>query len=122
MRLDGRHYSPAVTERIVVVGGSATSFAMGSKMLSLLMDLKVSAKTINETTAKIGNELQQVRDEQAGHYGARPLTTPATKAEPPISLSCVEIDGGRMQTRTSGEGVGVHDPNWRENKNAGFFA
>ena len=80
MRLDGRRYSPAVTERIVVVGGSATSFTMGSKMLSLLMDLKVSAKTINETTAKIGNELQQVRDEQADNYDARPLATPATKA------------------------------------------
>ena len=121
MRLDGRRYSPAVTERIVVVGGTVTSFAMGSKMLSLLMDLKVSAKTINETTAKIGNELRQVRDEEADNYGARALTTPATKAEPPISLACVEIDGGRMQTRTPGEGAGVHNPHWRENKNAGFF-
>lgn len=121
MRLDGRRYSPAVTERIVVVGGSATSFTMGSKMLSLLMDLKVSAKTINETTAKIGNELQQVRDEQADNYDARPLATPATKAEPPISLACVEIDGGRMQTRTPCKGAGVHNPHWRENKNAGFF-
>ena len=89
MRLDGRRYSPAVTERIVVVGGSATSFAMGSKMLSLLMDLKVSAKTINETTAKIGDELAQIRDERADNYGDRPLTAPATKAEP-TNVSVIE--------------------------------
>ena len=90
-------------------------------MLSLLMDLEISAKTINETTAKIGNELQQVRDEQADDFRARPLTTPVTQAEPPLSLACVEIDGGRMQTRTPSRGPGVHAPHWRENKNAGFF-
>ena len=121
MRLDGKRYSPAVTERIVAVGGSATSFAVGSKMLELLMDLKVSAKTVNTTTITIGNEMADQRDERADAYQSRPLTQPVTAAEPPIAIACVEIDGGRMQTRTPGQGVGVHDPYWRENKNAGFF-
>jgi hypothetical protein len=121
LRLDGKRYSPAVTERMVAVGGSTTSFAVGSKMLELLMDLKVSAKTVNTTTVTIGNELTQQRDASADAYQARPLTQPATVAQPPIAIACVEVDGGRMQTRTPGQGVGVHDPHWRENKNAGFF-
>jgi hypothetical protein len=121
LRLGGRRYSPAVTERIVAVGGASTSFLVGSKMLMLLMDLKVSARTINATTAMIGSELEQQRNAQADAYRDRPLTQDATKSDPPIPLACVEIDGGRMQTRTPGQGVGVHDPHWRENKNAGFF-
>ena len=121
LRLDGKRYSPTVTERIVAVGGSSTSFAVGSKMLELLMDLQVSPKTVNTTTVTIGNELGQQRDELADAYQARPLPQPVTAAEPPIAIACVEVDGGRMQTRTPGQGVGVHDPHWRENKNAGFF-
>lgn len=85
------------------------------------MDLKVSPRTVNATTAMIGSELKQQRDEQADAYHDRPLTQPATKADPPIPIACVEVDGGRMQTRTAGQGTGVHDPHWRENKNAGFF-
>ena len=121
LRLDGKRYSPAVTERIVAVGGASTSFAIGSKMLELLMDLKISPRTVNATTAMIGNELGQKSNEQADAYCERPLTQPATQAEPPIAIGCVEVDGGRMQTRTVGRGTGVHDPHWRENKNAGFF-
>lgn len=121
LRLDGRRYSPAVTERIVAVGGAATSFAIGAKMLMLLMDLKVSARTINATTARIGSELEHERNAQADAYRDRPLTQAATQAATPIAIACVEVDGGRMQTRAPGQGVGVHDPHWRENKNAGFF-
>lgn len=46
---------------------------------------------------------------------------PPKVAEPPVDLAAVQIDGGRMQTRTAGRGPGVHDPHWRENKNAGFY-
>ena len=107
-----------MTERIVAVGGSSTSFAVGSKMLQLLMDLEVSPRTVNSTTAMIGTELEQQRNEQADAYRDRPLTQGATKADPPMAIACVEVDGGRMQTRTPGQGMGVHDPHWRENKNA----
>ena len=110
-----------MTERIVAVGGSSTSFAVGSKMLQLLMDLEVSPRTVNSTTAMIGTELEQQRNEQADAYRDRPLTQGATKADPPMAIACVEVDGGRMQTRTPGQGMGVHDPHWREKKNAGFF-
>jgi hypothetical protein len=90
-------------------------------MLKLLMDLTVSPRTVNSTTALIGSELAHHRDGQADAYRDRPLTKEATVADPPIGIACVEVDGGRMQTRTRGQGPGVHDPHWRENKNAGFF-
>ena len=105
----------------MAVGGSSTSFAVGSTMLQQLMDLKVSARTINATTGMIGAELEQQRHGQAEAYQDRPLTPGATQANPPIAIACVEVDGGRMQTRTPGQGTGVHDPHGRENKNAGFF-
>ncbi|MEM9660609.1 MAG: hypothetical protein AAF961_19765, partial [Planctomycetota bacterium] len=110
-----------MTERIVAVGGSSSSFTIASAMLQLLMGLKVSARTINATTAMIGGELQRRRDEQADAYQDRSLTQGAVQADPPIAIACVQVDGGRMQTRTPGQGAGVHDPHWRENKNAGFF-
>jgi hypothetical protein len=121
LKLDGKRYSPAVTERIVVVGGATTSYALGSKMLDLFLGLKVSAKTVSSTTALLGCELAEQRDAQAAAYQARSLTAPARRASLPIAVACVQVDGGRMQTRTPGQGVGVHDPHWRENKNAGFF-
>lgn len=108
-------------ERIVVVGGATTSYALGSKVLELCMGLEISAKTVSVVTAQIGCELAEQRDAQAVAYQARSLTAPTRRALPPIALACVEVDGGRMQTRTPGQGVGVHDPHWRENKNAGFF-
>lgn len=90
-------------------------------MLKLLADLPISPRTVNETTAKIGSELESYRDQQADAYLQRPLTAQPTFANPPVALACVQVDGGRMQTRTVGQGPGVHDPHWRENKNAGFY-
>ena len=52
-----------MTEPIVAGGGLAMSFVVGSKMLKLLTDLKVSARTINATTVTIGSELEQQREE-----------------------------------------------------------
>jgi hypothetical protein len=35
-------------------------------------------------------------------------------------LAAVFFDGGRMRTREPDQGQGVHQPHWRETKNAGF--
>lgn len=90
-------------------------------MLLLLMDFKVASRTVNNKTAKVGLELKAVRDEQTDTHLDRPFTQAPKVAAPPVSLAVVQVDGGRMQTRTAGCGRGVHDPHWRENKNAGFF-
>ena len=51
----------------------------------------------------------------------RPITASAKVADPAVSLAVAQVDGGRMQTRTMKRGCGVHDPHWRESKNAGLF-
>ncbi len=89
-------------------------------MFELLTDLVVSTRTINNKTILVGSELKEARDAMTDVHLARPITAPATVAEPAVSLAVAQIDGGRMQTRSVGRGSGVHDPHWRESKNAGL--
>jgi hypothetical protein len=110
-----------VVERIVVAGGLCKSFAIAAKLLGLLSDLPLSPRTVNETTLKIGQELERQRDAHAAQHQARPLPAPPTVAHPPVEIACIGVDGGRMQTRTPAQGPGVHQPHWRESKNAGFY-
>lgn len=121
LKLDGSDYSPAVLERVVSVGGTFGSFATAAKMFELLTDLKVSPRTINNKTILIGLEMKDARDAMTDAHLARPITTPAKVAQPAVSLAVAQVDGGRMQTRTVGHGSGVHDPHWRESKNAGLY-
>jgi hypothetical protein len=121
LRLDGSDYSPAVLERIVVAGGTFGSFAIAAKMFKLLTDLVIAERTINIKTIAIGTELAEARAAMTDTHLARPITAPAKIAEPAVSLAVAQVDGGRMQTRTVGRGSGVHDPHWRESKNAGLY-
>jgi len=86
-----------------------------------LTDLVVSKRTINNKTILIGGELKEARDTITDTHIARPITAPAKVAEPAVSLAVAQVDGGRMQTRTINRGSGVHDPHWRESKNAGLY-
>jgi len=70
---------------------------------------------------KIGTELAEDRDTRTAAYFAQGLPRTPQRPEMPIPLATVSIDGGRMQTRLDGGGVGVHDPHWRETKNALFL-
>jgi hypothetical protein len=121
LKLDGKGYSPAVHERIVAMGGTCGSFPIAAKMIELLTDLKVASRTVNHKTIEIGLELKQARDTAADAHKARPITAKAKVAEPRVQLAVAEVDGGRIQTRTIGLGSGVHDPHWRESKNAGLY-
>lgn len=121
LRLDGSDYSPAVLHRIVVAGGSFGSFKVAAEVFMLLTDLVVSDRTVRNKTIAIGGELANARAAMTDAHVARPLTHPPKVALPVVSLAVAQIDGGRIQTRTSGCGVGVHHPHWRESKNAGFY-
>lgn len=83
--------------------------------------ISISSRHLNNLTAKIGAELAEDRDARTGTYFDQPLPRTSHRPEMPIPLATVSIDGGRMQTRLDGGGVGVHDPHWRETKNALFL-
>ena len=89
-------------------------------MLDELGGISISGRHLNNLTVKIGAELAEARDARTAAYFDRPLPRIPRRAETPISLATVSIDGGRMQTRLDGASTGVHDPRWRETKNALF--
>jgi len=121
LKLDGRAYSPLVLERIVSAGGLAKSFDVAAKLLKLIGEIDVSSRQVNNLTVLVGEELARQRDRQTVAYADQPLPRTATRVEPIPQLACVEVDGGRMQTRTANQGPGVHAAHWRETKTAGFF-
>lgn len=121
LKLDGRAYSPLVLERIVSAGGLAKSFVVSAKLLKLIGEIDVSSRQVNNLTVMVGDELARNRDRHSAAYADQPLPRTATRVDPTPQLACVEVDGGRMQTRTAHEGPGVHKAHWRETKTAGFF-
>jgi hypothetical protein len=121
LALDGTSYSPQVLTKAVVASAHVSSYAIGSKLLEELAGISISSRHLNNLTAKIGAELAGDRDARSTAYFDQPLPRIPHRPEMPIHLATVSIDGGRMQTRLDGGGVGVHDPHWRETKNALFL-
>ena len=90
--------------------------------LEEVVGVKTSASQLQCITDEIGEELRRERDEQTNHYSAKPIsekkkTQPASR----LRVAAVSIDGGRIQTRSAGSSRGVHNPRWRETKNAIFL-
>jgi hypothetical protein len=111
--LDGHGYSPALLHRIVAAGGEAKSFAQAARLLNLLAELPLSSRHVGRLTAEIGAELQARQHAHATAYQRRQLA-PAVPQTPRAVV--VEVDGGRVQTRTPDAGAGVHAPHWREDQ------
>ena len=97
------------------------SFSVGEIVLRKIGDIQITGRGLNKNAVKIGTEMVAQRDARSDAYFHQPL--PRQHAQPtlPISLACASIDGGRMQTRDEGGGLGVHHPHWRETKNALFL-
>lgn len=81
-----------------------------------VIGLPVSTGTIERVAMEVGNDLEAA--EQAGWQDVRTgeVTVP--------SLAIVEFDGGRIRTRKTGCGPGVHldSKGWNETKNAIFVS
>lgn len=114
MGLTQRKHSPAVIDQIVSANAESKSAAKAQKLLRKLAEVSVSIPLIHEMTAWIGQELEQHVQQQAREHAQQTLQ-PA-HAEPPRVVA-IGVDGGRMMTRALA-GPGVHDPAWKETKNA----
>ena len=99
--------------QIVFVGGDAKSFGQGEEVLRRLAELDITGRHVGRLTEKIGAEMACQRDADVAAYRRREL--PARVAVTPSAV-VVEVDGGRVQTRTPGQGLGVQEPHWREDK------
>jgi hypothetical protein len=107
--------------KAIVASAHVSSYQIGSKLLEELAAISISSRHLNNLTVRIGSELGEDRDARTASYSQQPLPRTPRRAEMAIPLATVSIDGGRMQTRLDGGGLGVHDPHWRETKNALFL-
>lgn len=99
--------------KVVTAGGEFGSFGRASRMLGVLAEVEISAMQVARLTHEVGGELITARDEQAVQHRRRELPSSAST---PVSIACVEVDGGRIRTRAEGQPAGVFDAQWKETK------
>ena len=88
--------------------------------MKVVGEISISARQINNLASAIGQELAADRDARTKQYVNRELPREASSVDVQVDLAAVFFDGGRMRTRVPDQGRGVHQPHWRETKNAGF--
>jgi hypothetical protein len=102
-----------VLAKIVHAGATLPSFELAAKTLRVLADVSISGRHVGRLTEAIGAELVATRDEQAEAHRTRRLQVQVPNVPRVVA---VEVDGGRYQRRAEGQGCGVRDPQWREDK------
>lgn len=102
------------------MAGTADSCEAAAVALEVVGEMRISARTVNKIAAQIGGQLAADRDARVEHFVQQPLPREATRVVPAPQLAAVFCDGGRIRTRAAGGGHGVHQPHWRETKNAAF--
>ena len=115
MRLDSHNFSPAILGKIVRAGARDSSFSAAAESLADLAEVHISGRQLGRIVERVGAELQAVRDQRVEAY-QQGQTRPQRELAP--RLAVVSLDGGRLQVRSeqTGQGPGVHEPAWREDK------
>jgi hypothetical protein len=111
--LDGHEFSPALLYKIVLAGGLFKSFAQAGRALRDVADIPICDRQVERIAQEIGAELAQGRDDKAQKRRRRRLGAAVANAPEVVA---VEVDGGKLATRASGCGPGVHEHGWREHK------
>lgn len=83
-------------------------------------EITVSGRQVGRIAHELGAELEDVRDRRVDDF-LNKQATPEVSVLP--RLAAVFVDGGRLQTRSEqpGQGPGIHDPAWREDKVANLL-
>jgi hypothetical protein len=104
----------------VEAGGELKSFAAAARVLKSLAGITISAQHVRRLTEEVGRELAARRDREVEDYVHHRRVEPS---EPIPSGVVVAVDGGRIQTRVPhpGEGPGVHEHGWKEDKVACLY-
>jgi hypothetical protein len=119
LRLDSHNFSPAILGKIVRAAARSTSFAAAAESLADEAEVDVSGRQAGRIAHEVGAQLRHDRDRRVEEFQNQ-QATPETPVVP--RLAVVAVDGGRLHTRSEepGQGPGVHDPAWREDKVANF--
>ena len=116
MGLDPRESTPGFKRQMMVLTAETRSFQRASIVMQRIVGLKVSANTIERIAMQVGNDLEAAEQRQWRSVLDGDITPP--------SLAIVEFDGGRIRTRKTDCGPGVHleSKGWNETKNAIFVS
>ena len=101
---------------MVILDAETRSLKRASIVMKRVVGLDVSTNTIERVALEVGNDLEAAEQE----HWQKILT-----GEVPVpSVAIVEFDGGRIRTRKTGCGPGVHldAKGWNETKNAIFVS
>lgn len=112
LRLDNHGYSPALVQHAVTAAARLHSFEAAA--FAVDADEKaISGRHIRNLVQEIGSDLARARDRRGEDQVHHRL-----KASVPIppAVVAVEVDGGRLRTRESPSGAGVHQAMNQEDK------
>ncbi len=113
LKLGTHGYSPSILNKIVQAAGQVKSHQLAAKVLDVVGEISISGRHVNRLTEEIGTELKEKRDRETEDYVHHRRREPTQTAPPLVAIA---LDGGRVMTRESGQGTGVHDKQWKENK------
>jgi hypothetical protein len=83
-------------------------------MLAQLGDVTISSRHVERLTEELGGELRAARDARVATLPPQSVRDQSSGAVPDVVV--VEVDGGRIQTRATGQGPGIHAAQWKEDK------
>lgn len=113
LKLGTHGYSSSTLNKIVQAAGQVKSHQLAAKILGVVGEISISGRHVNRLTEEIGTELKEKRDRETEDYVHHRRQEPAAAAP---QLVAVALDGGRVMTRESGQGTGVHGKQWKEDK------
>jgi hypothetical protein len=113
LKLDEHGYRPTMLHHILYATAEVKSHNKAAKLLDVLDDLSISGRQVNRRAEEIGLQMAAQRDREVEdfvHHRRQPPTAAAPEA------AVIGLDGGRVLTRASGQGTGVHGQGWKEDK------
>jgi hypothetical protein len=113
LKLDEHGYSPTTLFHILYATAEVKSHRKAAKLLDVLDDLAISGRHVNRLAEEIGLKMAAQRDREVEDF-VHHRRQPPTAAAPEVAV--IGLDGGRVLTRESGQGTGVHGQGWKEDK------
>ena len=99
--------------KIVTAAGEVKSHKVAAAVLKVVGEIAISGRHVNRLTEEIGLELAAKRDRETDDHVHHRREEPQTPAPERVAIA---LDGGRLMTRESGRGPGVHGEGWKEDK------
>lgn len=93
--------------------GQVKSHEVAARVLKTVGEITISGRHVNRLTEEIGTELAEKRDRETDDHVHHRRPEPTAEAP---QVAAIALDGGRVMTRQSGQGSGVHGEQWKEDK------